>query len=101
MAATSAFAFLLLDDGHSPEDIRRYLAPTDGLIETDDPRIALWRTMRLFGANHDAQPDYLILGYLLKGWNLWVTGRLAPTIHWTHDEGMPRIASWPPSTDLE
>jgi hypothetical protein len=99
----ASVAFLLLDDGNDTDEVIRFLAPERGmfpeplrLLDARDPRVALRRVMVAHAANRAKHPEYEWIAYMLKAWNHYVMGDLVRAILWRVEDGLPRIASWPP-----
>lgn len=102
VAAAGAAAYLLLDAGNDPSTVKRFLAPEayELAMDTGDPRRSLRRVMELWAGSRDEHHEHEALAYILRAWNLWVTGADVHHLQWTPHDGMPPIRAWPVSTDV-
>lgn len=90
--AAAAVAYVLLDDGQTPDVVRRFATVTDEAIADGDPRNAM--RAALAGSGPNPRPQWT-MGIMLKAWGLWVTGSTCRQISWRDDQPVPRVAGWP------
>jgi hypothetical protein len=90
----AAAAHLILDHGSDIASVNRFVVGLcGGSLPYGDPRLSLRRICRGYAAQANPRPDYEMLAYVLRTWNIYVTGKRASAVTWKVDDGMPRIGS--------
>jgi len=88
----AASAFILGDNGVDLASINRFMVGLcGGPLKEGDPRISLRRILRAYAAQRESHPDYELLAFLLRTWNLYATNTPTAAVTWKREDGMPRI----------
>jgi hypothetical protein len=89
----AASAFILCDNGVDLASVNRFMIGLcGGNLHHGDPRSSLRRIMRAYAAQRESHPDYEILAYMLRTWNLYVSAASVAAVTWKPEDGLPRIA---------